>query len=89
MRVRNRAVDGQGVNLILTNWLVRMNRYTRLMENVLVETRVLKFERFYAFREFTISNENNSTLGSAVSGGFCTTSIATGRFGFLQKSQRL
>ena len=57
----------KGLIWILTYWSVRMNRYPVWMENVLVETRVLKFERFYAFREFTISNENNSTLGSAVS----------------------
>ena len=62
----DRLMD-KGLIWILTNWSVRMNRYPGWMENVLVETRVLKFERFYALRNFTIRNEKNSILGSAFS----------------------
>jgi acyl-ACP thioesterase len=61
-----RLID-QGLIWILTNWSINMERYPGWMENVLVETRVCKFERFYAFREFKIRDEQNNILGTAVS----------------------
>jgi len=59
-----RLID-KGLAWILTNWSVHMERYPAWMENVIVETRVLNFERFYAFRKFKISDEHNNLLGFA------------------------
>jgi acyl-ACP thioesterase len=56
---------GRGLIWVLTNWSMQMVRYPGWMEEVLAETRVCRFERFYAFRQFYIRDKNNNLLGSA------------------------
>ena len=56
---------GRGLIWVLTNWSMQMVRYPGWMEEVLVETRVCRFERFYAFRQFKIKDKKNNILGTA------------------------
>ncbi|MFX4260793.1 acyl-[acyl-carrier-protein] thioesterase [Pelotomaculum propionicicum] len=55
----------QGQIWILTNWSIQMERYPGWMEDVIVETKVCSFERFYAYREFKIRDKNKMILGTA------------------------
>lgn len=55
----------RGLIWILTNWSIQMERYPGWMEEVLAETRVCSFERFYAFREFIIRDKDKRIIGTA------------------------
>jgi acyl-ACP thioesterase len=57
----------RGLIWILTNWSMQVLRYPGWMEDIFVETRVCSFERFYAFREFKITDKNKNVLATAVS----------------------
>lgn len=57
----------RGLIWILTNWSMQMERYPGWMEDVIVETRVCSFERFYAFRDFCIRDKHKRIMGTAAS----------------------
>lgn len=52
---------------ILNRWLLKMDRYPKLGEKLLIETWPSQFKHFYATREFCIKDTKGNMLGSASS----------------------
>jgi len=52
---------------VLNRWLLRMDRYPKLGDKIVIETWPSKFERFYANREFNIIGSEGNRLGQACS----------------------
>lgn len=50
---------------MLYRWKVKINKYPRSKDKIYIETWISKLDRFYAYREFKILNENNEVLGIA------------------------
>lgn len=57
----------QGQIWVLTNWSIQMRQYPGWMKEVLVDTKVFSFERFYAYREFRIRDKDKRVMGTASS----------------------
>jgi acyl-ACP thioesterase len=57
----------QRTGWVLNRWLLRMDKYPKLGDKILIETWPSKFERFYATREFSIKNAEGNCLGQASS----------------------
>lgn len=56
-----------GKGWLLTRWSVQMDRYPKWGETVNIETWPFRFERFYATREFSITDKDHQILGRATS----------------------
>lgn len=52
---------------VLNHWFLRMERYPRFGEKILVQTWPSKFEHFYATRQFNIEDSEGRRLGQASS----------------------
>lgn len=50
---------------MLYRWKVKINKYPKAKEKVYIETWISQLDRFYAYREFVILNEDNKVLGVA------------------------
>lgn len=46
-------------------WKVKINKYPKAKEKIYIETWISKLDRFYAYREFAILNEDSKVLGVA------------------------
>lgn len=50
---------------MLYRWKVKINKYPKAKDKIYIETWMSKLDRFYAYREFTMLDENNEILGIA------------------------
>lgn len=57
--------DNLNCGWMLYKWKVQINKYPKAKEKVYIETWISNLDRFYAYREFAILNENDEILGVA------------------------
>lgn len=73
--ISNSASVGYGVNelkeidagWVLNRWYLKMDRYPKLGEKIIIETWPSSFERFYGNREFLIMDVEGKIIGRAAS----------------------
>ena len=58
-------LKAEGIGWVLNRWFVNIDEYPVWNEKVIIETWPSKFERFYATREFSISNSRGKAIGRA------------------------
>lgn len=65
----NEATENFG--WMLYRWKVEINRYPEVKENVSVKTWVSKLDRFYAYREFSMTDTNGNIVAKASTVWIC------------------
>lgn len=61
------VLDEDSLNLgwMIYRWKVKFNKYPKAKEKIYVETWASKLDRFYAYREFRMTNEKDEILAEA------------------------
>lgn len=60
-------VEAKGYGWMLNKWKVKINKYPKLYENILIKTWISKIDRFFVNREYSIEDRNGQELVSASS----------------------
>lgn len=60
-------LKAEGIGWLLKRWVLKMDRYPVLNEKILITTWPSEFKRFYASREFVISDVQGGVIGKATS----------------------